>query len=431
MEGPQRNVIVNEADDRKLGVYTEGDTDATIDGIAVLGEQATNTLQPLSIDKSGTLRVSSTIVGQDAGTTLQVKVEAGAGTFAVYFSPARPTVISDAGTGTFRVGDIPGTTAVYFSPSQPTIKGITDSINVYLGGTGGTIAADVGKVAGTIAVFFSPSNPAVNIGSGSINVYLGATAGTIAANVGKVDGTVAVFFSPANPAVAATFSGTVGVNLGKVDGTIQVSVGKIDDSVAIKSGTLTGITNSINVYLGGTAGTIATNIGTIAGTAAVFFSPSRPTVIADAGTGTFQAKVEAGAGTMAVYFSPSVPAIRDITSTGVIPVTASGSTSTAGGSGSNTVVSPEAGRNIKVYAYALTTTGIVSISPRFTTGGSAGATELWRIALQAPSAVSAGANLAVQPPGYLFATGTGNTLALYLDSATLVHYSVAYFKESS
>ena len=105
-------------------------------------------------------------------------------------------------------------------------------------------------------------------------------------------------------------------------------------------------------------------------------------------------------------------------------------------SGANTVVSPEASRNINVYAFSLTTTAQVHISPRFSIGqtGGAGAnpaTVLWRVALQAPTQGIAGANLAVTPPGYLFATGVGNTLALYLDSGSLVHYSVSYFKESA
>lgn len=187
------------------------------------------------------------------------------------------------------------------------------------------------------------------------------------------------------------------------------------------------------------AGTLQVKVEAGAGTMAVYFSPANPAVAA-----TFS-------GSMAVYFDQSVPAVgvsevsgaavasagvpsgyvpvvANIWATGVIPSTATGSTSTAG---NNTVVSPEASHNIKVYAYSLSTTGVVPIAPRFSTGASAGATELWRVALQAAAATGTGANLSVQPPGYLFAAGTGNTLALYLDSATLTHYSVAYFKESA
>ena len=95
------------------------------------------------------------------------------------------------------------------------------------------------------------------------------------------------------------------------------------------------------------------------------------------------------------------------------------------------IVAPEAGRNVKVYAYSLSTTGIVPIVPTFTNGAGVSPTEFWRVALQAISASNTGANLSIQPPGYLFATGVNTTLALKLDSGTLVHFSVSYFKESA
>ncbi len=72
--------------------------------------------------------------------------------------------------------------------------------------------------------------------------------------------------------------------------------------------------------------------------------------------------------------------IHDLSGTATIPQSISGSTSTAGGSGANTLKSPLGGSNIKVYAFSLTTTAQVQITPRFTTGASGGATELWRTA---------------------------------------------------
>ena len=96
-----------------------------------------------------------------------------------------------------------------------------------------------------------------------------------------------------------------------------------------------------------------------------------------------------------------------------------------------TIVSPEASRNIKVYAFSLTTTAQVHNQVRFTDGNGASPTTLWQVALQAPSQGIAGANLAVMPPGFLFAAGIGNTLALVKDTASLVHYSVSYFLESA
>ena len=49
---------------------------------------------------------------------------------------------------------------------------------------------------------------------------------------------------------------------------------------------------------------------------------------------------------------------------------------------------------------------------KFTNGAGTGPTEFWRVALQSPSGVAGGANLAVAPPGYLFATASGSTLSM-------------------
>ena len=95
-----------------------------------------------------------------------------------------------------------------------------------------------------------------------------------------------------------------------------------------------------------------------------------------------------------------------------------------------TLKSPIASRNIKVFAINLTTTAQVHTVAKFTNGAGA-ATEYWRYALQAGSQGIAGANLAVTPPGYLFACGSNTTLALHTDNASLVHYSVSYFLESA
>jgi hypothetical protein len=53
MIGPQRQVIVNESDTRKLDVYTEGDVDVAIDGIAILGKDSSNVLRPITVDSDG------------------------------------------------------------------------------------------------------------------------------------------------------------------------------------------------------------------------------------------------------------------------------------------------------------------------------------------------------------------------------------------
>lgn len=81
----------------------------------------------------------------------------------------------------------------------------------------------------------------------------------------------------------------------------------------------------------------------------------------------------------------------------------------------------------KVYAFSLTTTSTTGTIATFTQGS--GGTEVWRVLLQAPSGANAGANLAVSPPAYLFASASNGTLVLNLSVAVRVDFSVAYYNE--
>lgn len=189
---------------------------------------------------------------------------------------------------------------------------------------------------------------------------------------------------------------------------------------------IAGSSGSLSVHILSTGGTIQVKtdpssiLSGITSSIAVYFDRGNPTVTANAGSGTFN-----------VAFSPAKPIVlSDIQSTSSI-FTVSGSTSGVSVSGV-TLVAPSASYNFKVFAYSIQTTGIVSLTTRFTNGAGS-ATEFWRpvITPAATSSAPVGANLAVTPPGYLFATGTNTTLALLLDSATLVHYSVSYIKESA
>ena len=175
------------------------------------------------------------------------------------------------------------------------------------------------------------------------------------------------------------------------------NIGNVD----IVSGTVTGITNSIAVHVLSTNGTMAVNVGKIDGTIYVGFSPSRPAVLADAQH------------TANIF-------------------TVSGSTSGVSVSGV-TLVAPSANASFKVFAFSLQTTGIVSMALKFTNGAGTSPTEFWRplVTASATSSAPVGANLAVPPPGHLFATGVSTTLALVNDTASLVHYSVSYLKESA
>lgn len=291
-------------------------------------------------------------------------------------------------------------------------------------GTGDTVAADEIAGAKHQRVKITLGADGTNDGDVSSANPIPIT-GDVTRVRNVVDGTIStVTFIAAVQRVQNVVDGTLTTVTGVdrvrniVDGTISTvtSLGtatRVDRVMNLVDGTIstvaavTGITNSIAVHVLSTNGTMAV------------FSQASGTVAVSAKDGTF-----------AVYFSPAKPSVlADTNATGRI-FTVSGTTSTAG---NNTLVSPSASYNFKVFAYSIQTTGIVSSAPRFTTGASAGATELWRPLINSVQTASTpvGANLAVAPPGYIFHTGVSTTLSLYLDTGTLIHYSVSYIKEST
>ena len=226
-------------------------------------------------------------------------------------------------------------------------------------------------------------------GSAQINIVAAGTGVTLGVNLGKVDGTIQVNVGKIDDVVSVrmnSIGGTVGVNLGKVDGTIQVNVGKIDDLVAIKT---TSASGTLGVHLLTTAGTITVKIGP---EAAAFVN---------------------------AYHTASI-------------FTVSGSTSGISASGVQ-LVAPSANYSFKVFVFSLQTTAIGSSVFTFTNGAGTTPTEFWRPLVTAVETTSTpkGANLAVTPPGFIFATGANTTLALLNTNGVLVHYSVSFIKESA
>jgi hypothetical protein len=94
------------------------------------------------------------------------------------------------------------------------------------------------------------------------------------------------------------------------------------------------------------------------------------------------------------------------------------------------IIAAVATKKLKVYAYSLISSGTSANTVIFKSNGTAG-TELWRVPLQSSTAIMAGANLAVTPPAYLFATVAGEKLTLDVSVADTLHYSVAYFDDDT
>ncbi len=482
--------------------YTEGDTDTTITGNAILAEGGSNDLQVPLLESSSSKNLR---VGIFAGSGQADVAATGSDGFSsatnVLSTSSKNFGFNGSTWDRIRVG--PGVASMAQRVVQATdsvgsvvvnsgtLTGITNSVAVHIGSTGGTLGVRVGQIDGSVAVYFSPANPAVAATfSGTVSAVPETGSGdpiydeaTNSLKVKQVSGgTFAVYFDPASPAVNASFSAaslevvsSTGSRKAMDDAHAAqrvLIVGSQTNASLTINGSITGITNSIAAHIVGTAGTLQVKtdpssvLSGITSSVAVYFDRGNPTVTSNAGTGTFTVKTDPSSviqvsnapsitgitnsinvylggtggtlgvrvgqvdGTVAVYFSQSRPTVlADAQHTAGI-FTASGTASSAG---NNTVISPSASYNFKVFAYSISTTGIVSTAPRFTTGASAGATEKYRpiITAAATTSVPVGANLSVTPPGFLFETGTNSTLSLYLDSGTLFHYSVSYIKESA
>lgn len=290
-------------------------------------------------------------------------------------------------------------------PLPVTISGAaTGTIGVNLGKVDGTIQINVGKIDDNVSVKFASV-------SGTAGVNLGKVDGTVQVNVGKIDDHVAIKFT--------SVGNTAGVNIGKVDGTIQTTVGRIDDVVSVRMNTIAG---TVGVNIGKVDGTIQTNVGKIDDIVAIK---------AVATSGTFAVHLQSTGGTQIVKIASGDTVFVNAAHTAGI-FTVSGSTSGVSASGV-TLVAPSESYNFKIFAYQVQTTAITSTAIRFVNGAGAGQTEFWRPLVTAVETTSSpkGANLAVSPPGFIFATGTNTTLAIEGNAGALVHYSVSYIKESS
>lgn len=95
---------------------------------------------------------------------------------------------------------------------------------------------------------------------------------------------------------------------------------------------------------------------------------------------------------------------------------------------SSTIVSSVAGQRQKVYAYSITSTAQAVNTLSF---ASSLANPIWHIQMQSISSGISGANLAVSPPAYLFATAVAEPLVFKITGSTgSYHLSFSYFSEA-
>jgi hypothetical protein len=95
---------------------------------------------------------------------------------------------------------------------------------------------------------------------------------------------------------------------------------------------------------------------------------------------------------------------------------------------SSTIVSSVAAQRVKVYAYSITSTAQAINTLSF---ASSLANPLWTMQMQAISSGITGANLAVSPPSWLFATEAASPLVFKITGSTgTYHLSFSYFVEA-
>lgn len=279
---------------------------------------------------------------------------------------------------------------------------MTQRVNNVVDGTLSNVYRVHNLVAGTVTVTGITA---------SIAVHILSTNGTMGVDVGKMQ--QADFVTRVRNVVDGTLTTVTGVDRVRnvVDGTLTTVTG-VDRVRNVVDGTLSLVTMTQRVN------------NLVDGTLSLVTMTQRVNNVVD---GTIGIRWGANAVTQP---NAGIPAVNIYSTTNIFTV----SGSTSGGTTSGvTLVSPSANASFKVFAFSLQTTGIVGSVWRFCNGSGASQTEFFRGLATAnqTSSTPVGANLAVTPPGFLFATGVSTTLALVSDTGSLVHYTVSYFKESA
>lgn len=244
--------------------------------------------------------------------------------------------------------------------------------------------------------------------------WVNVKAGSITANAGTNLNTSALALESGGN--LATLAGTVSSS--KVN--INISSGSIaNTSFAATQSTASNLKAQITGA--GSAGTADSGVVTVQGIA----SMTHLLVTPDANSAINNAQI--GGNTISTDVGTSGNGTQRIVQANGAGRTLKSAGGSASSSGNNTLVT--AGTNkLKVFAFSLTTTSSTAVTCIFQDGASG--TTLWEVTLQAPTSVSVGANLAVTPPAFLFATSSATLLNLNLSGAQTVIWSVAYFDEA-
>lgn len=251
--------------------------------------------------------------------------------------------------------------------------------------------------------------------------------------------------------ISFTPSGTQDVNLTKVGGTafslgqqlaaaslpVVLTAAQITTLTPLSSVAVTQSTSPWIIAGAGTAGSAATGVATIQGIASM-----TPVQVSQATGTNLHAVIDSGTITtvstvtnLSQMNGVAISMDAGATGTGtqrVVQANNAGKTlvsvtGQATSSGNTTLIAAGTNR-LKVYAFSISTNVATAVTVTFQSG--TGGTALWRVVLQAPTSVGTGANLAISPPAWLFATASATLLNINLSAAVAVDWSISYYDEA-
>lgn len=343
------------------------------------------------------------------------------------------TVAAVTTSTTVNVSSLAGRVAIAGYHQSGSFVNVTDStnnainVNVVAGSAAGSTVATISRVQDS-------SNVGIAVGDSvnnaiRVNVVAGAAGGSTVVTISTVQGTVNVFPASTGWAAGAGFqldsSGALRVNEGPESTTVQVSsvagVVSVAQASTVWAVQLSNYSTTAQVSSVGGVVTVQQNSTTWA----VQLSNYSTTIQISSLAGRVDVELFDGVG-VALESSTRIPSsnANGLIVRPVISIPATYSASTTGQSSATTFFTSNATQRPYVFAYSVISTlaGPVNWSIQ------KGSTRLWGGVLAAVSSAVSGANLAVSPPGFLFAGSTGRPLSFNVETSNAgLNVSIAYW----
>lgn len=282
---------------------------------------------------------------------------------------------------------------------------ISGNISVSASGTESTINNAVGNPVNVSLV-----STVVTIQSAGLNVTPTTTASTITNAVGN----------PVNVSLTSTI---VTAQLSSVSSVVTVHISPTASVVTVKS-SVAGF--NVNIATA-TLGTVVTSMSSTIVTAQISATSSVVTAHLSPTTTRVSVTMITGVNGVSAGVGASDSGTQRIVLANDMGRTLTGATGSISATWTS-IFTPS--NKCKVYAFSFTTTSASEVTVIVADGAFTTAKEKWRATLMAPAGASAGANLAVAPPAYIFSSRSTSAITISLSTAVLVHYSLSFFDEA-